>query len=104
MYIGHYYIAVESVVQLLEGFDMGAVCRLYSNNYDALAGRLGLGRFEMPLRWLAILILRSNPEAQLRCIISRFVDKRCFGALCEGNLRYLRPLSTGSAECELGSG
>ncbi|KAJ8114813.1 hypothetical protein OPT61_g3391 [Boeremia exigua] len=91
MDIDRYDKDVEDIAGFLEAFDMGAVCRLHSVNFPELQGKLGQGRFEMPLRWLAILILRSHPETELAHIISRFVTTECFGALNKDNLEFLKP-------------
>ncbi|KAH6615031.1 hypothetical protein C7974DRAFT_428002 [Boeremia exigua] len=88
MNIGPYCEEVFQIVSLLEVFDGGAVCGLHASSYSTLTGRLGHGYFEMPVQWLAILILRSYPETELQHIISRFVTTDIFGTLHEKFLEF----------------
>jgi hypothetical protein len=74
---------VDAVVRVLRAFDNGAVCGILAAFYEELSGKLGHGNFNMPVRWLAILILRSKPTLNLPQIVRRFAETECFGKLHE---------------------
>ncbi|KAF9695923.1 hypothetical protein EKO04_006029 [Ascochyta lentis] len=83
--------AVDDMVQLLEVFDTGAICGALAGRYDELCDKFGHGHFEMPIRWLAMLILRSHPETELAHILARFHTTNLFGKFNNEFLAYVEP-------------
>lgn len=84
---------VDSVVELLSCFEIGAVCSWRADTFGELVNELGHGHFEMPLRWLAILILRSHPETELSAISKYLLNSRNLGKLREDFLKECDPIT-----------
>jgi hypothetical protein len=69
--IGKVNSNVENIISVLECYRLGASCTLRAGALPELQDTVGEGRFEMPIRWLAILIVRSQPETEMVHIITR---------------------------------
>lgn len=83
---------MDNLVSLLSSFEIGLVCQS-PGAFKELNTALGHGDFEMPLRWLAILILRSHPETELASILQYLYNSRKLGKLREDVLKDVESIS-----------
>ncbi|XPS99243.1 hypothetical protein M3J09_008422 [Ascochyta lentis] len=82
---------VSNIVEILSCYEIGALCSHRAGAFGELTHHLGHGNFEMPIRWLAILIIRSHPETELSHILAYLNTTNKLGKLRLDFLKDCKP-------------